>query len=218
MTPGRHAAEDGSFGRSAGIQAGRAVLLLSVAVVIGIVLLNTSSHTGQTVSAGTRTTVPPTPVTTLPPVTTTVPVRAPADVKVLPANGTSVNQAGSRLGTELQSAGYNVLAAVSATSSSVSSTTVYYQPGYDREAQILATSVLALSAGAVQPIPSPPPVSDTKGAAIVVLLGSDLAKPPPTSTPTTARTTATTAPRTTATTARTATTVAHSTTSTTKKP
>src|SRR5688572_18585602 len=40
VRPGRYAAADGSFGRSAGSALGRGVLLLAVALVIGIVLLN----------------------------------------------------------------------------------------------------------------------------------------------------------------------------------
>ncbi len=76
LKPGRHAAEDGSFGRSAGMAAGRAAAVLVVAVVIGILLLNkVDDPPGRQVSAGdgengteeTTTTVPEPVPTTLPP-------------------------------------------------------------------------------------------------------------------------------------------------------
>ena len=41
MSPGRHAADDGSFGRSAGGAMLRGALLLAIAVILGVVLLNT---------------------------------------------------------------------------------------------------------------------------------------------------------------------------------
>jgi hypothetical protein len=95
---------------------------------------------------------------------------------------------------------------------------VYYNPGFEREARVVA-QLLGLPDSAVQPMPTPPPVSDTRGADIVVVVGPDLAKatptPTPTSPPTTARrTTATTAHS--ATTVHTATTVKAATTTTVK--
>jgi hypothetical protein len=66
-------------------------------------------------------------------------------------------------------------------------------------------------------MPTPPPVSDTRGADIIVVVGADLAKAAPTPTsPTTARRTTATTVHSTATTVRTATTVKSVTTTTAK--
>jgi hypothetical protein len=67
-------------------------------------------------------------------------------------------------------------------------------------------------------MPTPPPVSDTRGADIIVVVGSDLAKatPTPTSPPTTARRTTATTAHSTATTVHTAATTKSLTTTTVK--
>jgi len=208
VKPGRHTAEDGSFGRSAGTQTFRGVLLLAVAVVIGIILLNTANKPpASTLAAGSTPHHGSSATTTLPPApTTTTPLRAPKDVKVLPANGTLVNGAGARVGVTLAQSGYNVLAAVSATSNSATSTVVYYTQGYDREAAALAI-LLSLPASAAQPMPTPAPVPDTKGANVVVVVGPDLAgHQSTTATTSAAHSTSTTARSTTSTTAHASTT------------
>jgi hypothetical protein len=211
----RHAATDGSFSRSAGGAALRGAGLLAVAVILGIILLRNGG--GDPYSRAVRTAASPTPeVTVRPPTATTitVPVRTPDQIKVLPANGTNTAGAGTTVFTRLKQAQYNVLAATNTTSQgSATTSNVYFNPGFEREARVVA-QLLGLPDSAVQPMPTPPPVSDTRGADIVVVVGPDLAKEnnptPATSPPTTAR-------RTTATTAHTATTVhtattAHSTT------
>jgi hypothetical protein len=204
----RHAAPDGSFGRSATGAAARGAGLLVVAVVLGIILLHSGS--GDPYTRALRTTATAgTSVTTVPVATTlTVPLRAPADVKVLPANGTGTAGAAGRTGDKLKAAGYNVFAATNTSKQPVSSSAVYFKPGLEREARVIAT-LLALPDSTVQPMPAPPPVPDPKDADVVVVVGPDLAGKSAAPTPTTAR-------RTTATTARPATTAAR--TATTKKP
>ena len=209
----RHAATDGSFGRSAGGAALRGAGLLAVAVILGIVLLRNGG--GDPYSRALRTVGSPTPeVTVRPPTATTitVPVRAPSDVKVLPANGTSVSGAGLTTFNRLKQAGYNVLAA-SNTTAPANASAVFFNPGFDREARVVA-QLLGLPDSAVQAMPTPPPVSDTRGADVIVVVGPDLAKQ---GNPTPATSPVTTAHRATATTARPATpTTAH--TATTAKP
>jgi len=208
----RHAATDGSFSRSAGGAALRGAGLLAVAVILGIILLRSGG--GDPYATAVKTGVAPTPEVTVPrvvPTTITVPVRTPAQIKVLPANGTSTAGAGLTIFNRLKQAGYNVLAATNTTSQgSATTSNIYFNPGFDREAAVVA-QLLGLPDSAVQPMPTPPPVSDTRGADIIVVVGPDLAKesptPTPTSPPTTARrTTATTARAVTPTTTRTATT------------
>jgi len=209
----RHAATDGSFGRSAGGAALRGAGLLAIAVVLGVILLRNGG--GDPYSRVLRTGASPSPeVTVRPPTATTitVPVRSPGDIKVLPANGSSVNGAGLATFNRLKQAGYDVLAASNTTNPSTTSN-VFFNPNFDREARVVA-QLLGLPDSAVQPMPTPPPVSDTRGADVIVVVGPDLARQanptPATSPPTTAR-------RTTPTTARAATpTTAH--TATTAKP
>ena len=204
----RHAATDGSFGRSAGGAALRGAGLLVVAVILGVILLRNGG--GDPYSRAVRAVASPTPeVTVRPPTATTitVPVRSPGDVKVLPANGTTTSGAGTAIFTRLKGAGYNVLAASNSNSPATTSN-VFFNPGFEREARVVA-QLLGLPDSAVQPMPTPPPVSDTRGSDVIVVVGPDLAKQ---SNPTPATSPPTTARRTTATTAHTATTVHTATT------
>lgn len=201
-----HAAQDGSFGRSAGMAAGRGAVLLAVAVILGIVLLNAADDPGpDRISAGaaeeddddgssddTATTLPPTTLATVPP-------RSPQEVKVLPTNATAVKGVAGKARDTLQAAGYNVLAPTDATRAEASN--VYFTSAdFEREAQAVA-SALGLPANVVVAYPTAPPlpVTDPKGANVVVVVGPELAQqlaPAPSTTVTTraagASTTATT--------------------------
>ena len=200
MRPGQHAASDGSFGRSAGIQIGRAVGLIAVAAVIGIILLHHSGPSTTAVAAhGTTTTAPshPTSTTATTPTTTSAALRPPSSVKVLVANGTVAGGAsgGSQhlageVSTTLHAQGYDTLAAVNA-NQNVTASIVYFQPGYQKEAAALAQS-LALPASAVQAMPAQPPVASLNGANILVVAGPDLSKSASSTTTTTAHATTTT--------------------------
>jgi hypothetical protein len=160
----------------------RGLVLLAVALLIGIVLLNatdgdppgtnlstnpaTRSEPGDTPSKGSSATT-----TTVPP-TTTVPARAPKDVKVIVANASAVKGAAGKVNEGLKPLGYNVLAPANAATAPASS--VYFTPGYDREAAAIAAA-LAFPATAVKPLPAPSPVADIKGANVVVVIGADQA-------------------------------------------
>jgi LytR cell envelope-related transcriptional attenuator len=201
----RHAAGDGSFGRSASGAAARGAFLLAIAVILGVLLLHAFDRGSGAFNASLRTTPSPQPsVTFLPSATTsTQPLRAPAAVKVLPANGTATKGAGTKTGDRLKTAGYNVLAATNTTKPATTSS-VQFAAGFEREARVVA-QLLGLADSAVQPIPTPPPVPDLLGANLLVIVGPDLAgRAAPATTATTKRTTATTAAP--ATTARPATT------------
>lgn len=205
LKPGRHAAGDGSFGRSAGMAAGRAAAVLLVAVVIGIVLLNKVDDPVRQVSAGGGgNTTEETTTTVATPVPTTLPARPPAEVKVLSANGTKVNGAAGRTRDALKALGYNVLSPIE-TKRPVEASVVFFTPGFDREAQTVAQA-LKLQPTSVQPLPAADalPVSDLRGANVVVVVGPDLAKPTgASSTTTTAKKTTTTVKRATSTTSTT---------------
>src|SRR5688572_32878647 len=108
MRPASHAAADGSFGRSAGVAAGRAAMLLGVAVLIGLLLLNTTEAeaprlTTRTTLDGSDPTVPGDdegPLDTLPA------ARPPGEVKVLSANATRTEGAAAKVTERLRLAGY----------------------------------------------------------------------------------------------------------------
>lgn len=175
MKPGRYAAADGSFGRSAGVAMGRGVALLAVALVIGIVLLNATSNDppGTRVSASSPTTVKPkgtsASTTTVPPTTTTVPAHAPKDVKVLVANGSGTSGVAGNASTPLKTAGFNVLAPTNA--DKIQESSVYFVPGYDKDAADIAAA-LGLPATAAKAMPAPAPVKSDANPNVIVVIGS----------------------------------------------
>ena len=221
MRRGTHAADDGSFNRSAAVHTGRAAILLVVAVLIGVGLLHSADHSA--VQIGTTGTVTPkkTTTTTAPTTTTSIAtLRDPRTVKVLAANGTATNGVGDKVRRKLLSANYDALTAVTA-STKVATTAVYFTPGFEGEAAALAV-VLGLPATVAQAMPAKAPVPQLGTANLLVVAGTDIIPSLATATTTTAKAgTATTVRRATTTTLKSsATTVktgATSTTTTTAK-
>lgn len=178
MRRGRQAADDGSFARSVGVHTARGALLIGVAVILGLVLLqkvDTGKGTSTNIRAATDSTVPTT--TSIPQVTTTT--RAPSAVKVLVANGTTVNGVAASAQRVIAQTGYNALAAVDSTAAAKAAkrqTTVYYAAGYEPEARKIG-QLLGLGANLppISPMPTPLPVADLKAANILVLIGPDYA-------------------------------------------
>lgn len=181
MRPGNHAAADGSFGRSAGGAAGRGIVLLAVALMIGILLLNATDADPP----GTRVTTEPSgaaddggdgddggggdaaAATTVPP--TTMAPRAPQEVKVIVVNASGVKGAAGKASDMLKPPGYNVLAPTNANNSE---SAVYFSPGYEADAAAVAAA-LGFALSTVKPLPTPPPIPDSKGAHVVVIVGRD---------------------------------------------
>lgn len=195
---GRHAANDGSFGRSAGNAALRGGALLAVAVILGIVLLNAADDNDAfaPVTAGgngngdtsAETTAPPNTTTT-----TTTPLRPAAEVKVLAANGTAVRGLAGQTNDRLRAFGYNALAPTDASKKPVTTSVVYFTEGYEGEARQIAEQ---LGIEAVQPMPAQPPVLNLQTANVLVVVGTDNAAATTTTTAArrgTAATTSTTA-------------------------
>src|SRR3954469_10452806 len=98
MKRGTHAADDGSFNRSAAIHTGRAAILLVVAFLIGVGLLHSADHSAvQIGTTGTATKKTTTTTSTAPTTTTSIAtLRDPRTIKVLSANGTSTNGVGDK--------------------------------------------------------------------------------------------------------------------------
>jgi len=159
----------------------RGALLLAIAVILGVALLNTfddgkDPFAQSLLAAGakvtTTTTAAPPEVTS----TTTVAapaLRAPADVKVLPANGTGVNKFGAKVGDELKKSGFNVLSAVDSTTKGVTTTVVYSTAGYEADAVDVAAK-LGLPPTVVQAIAPPVKAVELRGANVIVVAGTDL--------------------------------------------
>ncbi|HYX45093.1 MAG TPA: LytR C-terminal domain-containing protein [Acidimicrobiales bacterium] len=152
----------------------RGALLLAVAAVLGIFIL---SRTEEGVSTSrVRTSSPVTTArsgrsaTSVPP--TSRPARPPADVKVLPVNASGVSGLGAKTAERLKAKGYtNTLAPTNATTN-VTATSVQFANDAEPEALAVAQA-LDLPASAVKAMGNPP-VSDTRGADVVVLIGPDL--------------------------------------------
>ena len=192
MRPASHAAADGSFGRSAGMAAGRAAMLLGVAVLLGLLLLNATDAeaprrvTTETTVDGTVDTIPgdETPVDPEPT------VRPPGEVKVLSANATRTEGAAGRITERLRLAGYNVVPPTDAPREDA--TEIFFTTGYEAEAQVIAET-LGVPPTSVKPLPTPAPISDLRDAHVLVLVGPELANPTTTSAPAGASTTTTAA-------------------------
>ena len=162
----------------------RGALLLAIAVVLGIVLLNSFDRvpSGDSVDVGailddtTSTTDAGGANTTIAPVPTTRATRAPGDVTVLVANGTDIRGLAGATAAALKAIGYNTLSPTD-TSSPVEVTKVQFSAGFEAEARAVATS-LQLPATAVEAATpaNAPPVDDTLGANVVVLVGADVSR------------------------------------------
>lgn len=185
MRIGSHARADGSFGRSASTQTLKGAALLVVAVLIGVVLLKTAPRNITTVStAGPRTgtthapkAVAP-PVSATPPPTTVPPAHQPGQVHLLVANGTTVNNEGGKIRTQLNGAGYNTdKTAIDAPTKDHATTMVYFlTPTFEADALQVATT-LSLQPNNVSVIPATPPVPDASltGVDVLIVVGMDIA-------------------------------------------
>lgn len=177
-TQGRHAAEDGSFARSAGGAVARGAALVAVAVLLGVLLLArgldsgelfTSDGGGEQADGDQTPGTSPGGSTSTSSSTSQVGLRPPGEVRVLVANGAGIPGAASTRSDALAAAGYVTLEPANA--APVPATQVLYVEGYQGEAGQIAT-VLGAAPTAVQPLPDPPPV-DPLDANVVIVLGPD---------------------------------------------
>jgi hypothetical protein len=191
---GQHAADDGSFAKSASVNAGRGAVIIGLALLVGFFLLKDLDDGGggtQVVSNQPDITAPDDnePLPTIA-TTTTLPIKAPKDVKVLVVNGTTVAGAAARVAQPLKVAGYNVLRAVDASpavkAATKTSSVFYVTKEFEREAKALQ-SALALPATPITAVPTPPPAAEATQANVVIVVGPDLAKAGPGASSTTVR-------------------------------
>lgn len=156
------------------------LVLIGAAVLIGLVLLlkGFQQEDGLISTAGPEdgretTTTQAGPPVVPPEVTTTTAAAAvdPASVTVLVANASGGSGVAGANASKLNAAGFTRTDTANADNRPTS--IVYFTPGNDAAANAVATA-LGIPATSVQALPSPPPI-DTRGAAVVVLIGADLA-------------------------------------------
>ena len=192
-------------GPGSSLPIGRVALLLILFIVATAVLVGqlhpskattassataTTATTTATTTPGSPTTAASSPTTTKPKSsTTTGPTTPPAKVTVLVANGSTVSGEATRITAQLHAAGWDTLPPVNS-ATNVSSSTVYYAPGFQPSATSIAAS-LGVPASQVQPLSSSVPVSSVAGADVVVVIGPDVANRSSASTTTAAPTTTT---------------------------
>jgi hypothetical protein len=153
----------------------RGALLIVVAVLLGLGLLANGFRDDDGVSTTKSNTSTTRPTGSTDTTGTTVPVaHDPAQVKVLPLNGSGKTGVAGQAAEQLKAANYTLLEAGNAKGGTLSASIVYFQPGYDADAAAIAAK-LGLPAGAAQPLPTPVPdaVGDPQGANIVVVIGTD---------------------------------------------
>ena len=111
---------------------------------------------------------------TRPTVTTTAPMHPRGEVTVLTFNASGVPTRGDDMIAGLTKAGYRIVPAAQAPAP-LPTSTVYWTPGYEREARALANALQVPVEIAAAPLPEPPPVPDLMQANLVVVVGQDLA-------------------------------------------
>lgn len=180
MSRGQHAADDGSFSRSAGGAMARGIMLIVVAVLLGVVLLNATDDPEPFARASdeesddqgaTPTTEPAggdeeTTSTSAPAV-----ARDPSEVTVYVVNGSGVRGAAGSITERLKGSTY--ITVDPGNIDVVDSSRVYFTPGY--EADAAAVAGLLTPPPAVEALPDPPPVDDLQGAQVLVVVAADLA-------------------------------------------
>ena len=163
-----------AVGPGLGTAAFRGALLIVVAVVLGAALLAKSFDTGGPANTGgnpggtTTTTVADTTSTTEPV------AHNQAEVKVLVLNGVDPTKAiAGPAASALKAANYVTLAPADA-KATVETTAVYFQPGYQADAEAIATK-LGAPATAVAALPSPLPaaISAAGDANVIAVVGPD---------------------------------------------
>jgi hypothetical protein len=170
--PGRHAANNSSLVPSGGSAAVRGAVLIIVAVLIGAVLLAKGFDNGVVTSSGGKaSSTTPTSAGGTGTTPTTASQPHPANqVKAYVLNGSGQKGVATTATNALNAKGYTTIPAANAPGN-VPATIVYFMPGYEADAGLVAATVGAPPTS-VKPFPNPPPF-DAKGAQVVVVLGPD---------------------------------------------
>lgn len=183
MRRGQHAADDGSFGKSAGGAMARGIALIVAAVLLGVVLLRATDGDVSQATAGDDPTevaddddgngttdasvqVPTTD-------TTVAPAHNPAEVTVLVANGAGIGGLASRIAETLNGANYITIEPTN-TRAPADESVVFFTPGYEADAAAIAA--LLNPVPRVEALPDPAPVESISTANVLVVAAADLAE------------------------------------------
>lgn len=172
----RPAAGGRRSGPDGGVQWFRALLLVVVLIVVGVLILD---HTGKSPSSTSSpsTTRPRTTSTTAPAPTTTVALVPPAQIKVQVLNGLRTGSLAGQWSTKLRTLGYQTQPPDDATATVSASIIYVVTPGYDAEARQLATSIgLAPTAvSSTLPANAPVPAKERTTSNLILVVGPNLA-------------------------------------------
>lgn len=193
MTDGAHDA-GGGFGRSAGANAARGIMVIVAAVIVGVLLMqrglsdgdvaadNTSDSAesdaetpaGDDETSDSGDTPEDSATTSTTGADTTLPApRDPSEVKVLVLNGTDGLAGVAGRGTEVVLAA-NYRTGEPENADVVGPSVVLFQPGYEAEAKAVAELFGADPDAVVQPFDAATsPVPDTQEAHVIVRIGND---------------------------------------------
>ena len=163
-TPPEPAAPGSHYQPSIGV-----VLIILVAFMAGAFLMLRSTKPGSPV-AGAPTTTVPTPGKSHGSTTTTVVVKS--QVRVQVANGTTVTGLARNFTQQLLTYGWDTLP--QANGPHVTSTVIYYNPGFASAARTIAAE-LKFSASAVRPLNGGNPVAGAASDDVIVILGPNAA-------------------------------------------
>lgn len=144
----------------------RGTILVAVLVLIGAMILGLTDRKQTAGSVVDFTAVEATPEVTVAPTTEFAPTpspppaltHSPAQVKVQVANASGIPGVAGSMTSKLIGAGYSTGEPTNATLSQVS--LVFYEVGYDADAQAILTEVFNSPDTLVEPMPDPPPVVD----------------------------------------------------------
>jgi hypothetical protein len=167
----------GDVARGAGSAALKGALLIGVAVIIGILLLQTVDDNPTKATKPTTPATKPKTTTTKPKTTTTTTAVAhevipPAELKVIVLNGGAATGDAATMSTKLKQAGYtNQADANNWSGHTQSGDTVLCKPGLGQEAVALSQQI-PLQGSTVQDYPTPPPPTYGYDANCVVVVGS----------------------------------------------
>ena len=151
------------------------VILVAFALLIGVVLLakgfgddgglaTSSAKSDQSAESGNGQGFD------VPTTSTTLAAVDPATVKVMVANGSGTKTGAKKVSEFLATKGYTGVQINNAPNQVAS--TVYVTAGSAAEGQAVAAA-LGLDPSVVTAMPTPPPVSDLKGATVLVVIGTD---------------------------------------------
>jgi|SRR3954471_10670736 len=169
---------NGDVARGAGSAAVKGALLIGVAVVIGVLLLQTvhdnkttpAASATPTTKAKTTTTKPKAATTTTTAVAHTV--IPPSELKLIVLNGSGVPHAAATMSDDLKQVGYTSQGTANDfTGPNQAGDTVLCKPGLDQEAVALSQQV-PLQGSKVKPWPTPPPDTYGYDADCVVVVGA----------------------------------------------